>query len=997
MDKFVDSIKKKYIERKINKQRQWPPIQGDQLVELELVEEDKGQKYLAKDYDNKATVKRAAITYSKIFEGSRGKRPIRKVLLEGEAGIGKTTVCTSISEDWADRKLFQQFQLVLLLPLRHERVSAAKSLSGLLEVLYRDKEVCDSVVKYLEKEEGEHVLIVADGWDELNEDQRREGSFMYRLLFDDLLPFVSVILTSRPSASGVLRELQCIDRYVEVCGFSKKGIQDYIQAEFTGNKAKASRLMEQLENNPLVESICSVPLNCAIICHLWRTLEGTLPTTMTELYSKIILNLVYRNVLKTNPAESQGVRSLFDLEALPASLRDPWNFLCTLAYQAISKNQIMFSEKELTDFPQPDSTLIQKILCFGLLQAAESILVVGRGIVYHFLHQTFQEYLAAVYLVKLSPDKQLDFCRAHAKSDHVSMLWRFYFGISFQGVQAISTKVQKALFHGLVYSQKLTICHCALESKDEGVTNFVSELLNAGELRLINPRNVSDCSAVINVIINTKMSNRIVISLNGCNLSDTQMLILSDALVRKREEIQVEELNLSDNKLTDTGINVLIKRTPKVFSTLKMLNLTNNKIGAKGLDTVFKTLSSTNNGLSHLTEISLWHNPLGVSGFLILEKAMRDGTLANLEMLHLQGSLEVDANVNSGILISFFEALSKHCPNFEYIDLSENNLGVPGACAIGKAISQLAQQTNSEAGFGISLNETMLGDEGITSFVQSLQGVCPLSMLTLSGNSIHSTGLLSLCDAISAGKLQFDSALQSELWLDENPLGVDGVLTLGAALGSSHCQLSVLSLSNCKLTAGIDASIDGDVVESIGLQLFQMQPNKTITKLFVRKNQFTAKGVYILAGLIHLCPNVENLFSSACEITSDDLRCLLDCLTELKSTSTLSHDICCMLNAWHLRENLIDDGGACILVEHQLSLLETAQNIDLSDNPDVSFDLVKRLQGDKPSTVMSNMMVVDQLLPSGKFVTTQMRKKLEESEEVSVTDCIDYYVDVRRL
>ena len=698
----------------------------------------------------------------------------------------------------------------------------------------------------------------------------------------------------------------------------------------------------------------------------------------------IILNLVFRNALKKNASESQGVKSLCDFEALPGPLQDPWKFLCKLAFQAISKNQIIFFEEELAEISQ-SGTIDQKILCFGLLQAAESILDVGRGVSFHFLHQTFQEYLAALYLTKQSQDEQLDFCRKHGKSDHISMLWRFYFGISFQSSQAVSVKLQKALFRELLYSRKLTICHCALESKDESVTNLVAELLNAGELRLINPRNVNDCSAVINVIVNTQRSSSVVIDLVSCNLSDIHVLILSDALISKRENLQVEELNLSDNKLTDTGINLLIQRTPDVFSSLKMLDLGNNKIGAKGLNTVLTTLASTNSGVSCLTEIGLWYNPLGVDGFKVLEKAMCGGALANLEILHLRGSLTNDAGTNGSILVSFTEALLAQCPILEYIDLSENALGVPGARAIGGVASQLAQQ---KVGFGMSLNEAMLGDEGVSAFVQSLQGACPLSMLAMGGNNIHSAGALSLAEGISSGQLQLrtESTLYSELCLNNNPLGAGGVLAVGKMLSSSHCQLSRLSLSECQLatTTDLEFSLADEDIESVGKQLCQLQPNKTITKLFVESNSFTGKGIFVLAGLFHLCPNLEDIFTSKCAITSDDLKCLLDYLTELNSSSLV--EVCSMLDTWHLRENFLDDGGACSLVEHQFSLLKRAQCIDLNDNPDVSFQLVGRLLGDKPSTVMSNLMIIDQLLPTGTFVTTEMQKRLEDSEEVSSSD-----------
>ena len=64
------------------------------------------------------------------------KKPVRKVLVEGDAGIGKTTLSISDSEDWANEKLFQEFELLLLLPLGHRRISSAGCLSELLKLLH---------------------------------------------------------------------------------------------------------------------------------------------------------------------------------------------------------------------------------------------------------------------------------------------------------------------------------------------------------------------------------------------------------------------------------------------------------------------------------------------------------------------------------------------------------------------------------------------------------------------------------------------------------------------------------------------------------------------------------------------------------------------------------------------------------------------------------------------------------------------------------------------
>ena len=65
------------------------------------------------------TVKRTPLAYGDLFKGDR----VRKVLVEGDAGIGKTTLTTSLSEDWACGELFQEFELLLLLSLRHKKVA----------------------------------------------------------------------------------------------------------------------------------------------------------------------------------------------------------------------------------------------------------------------------------------------------------------------------------------------------------------------------------------------------------------------------------------------------------------------------------------------------------------------------------------------------------------------------------------------------------------------------------------------------------------------------------------------------------------------------------------------------------------------------------------------------------------------------------------------------------------------------------------------------------
>ncbi len=174
MDRFVTSLKEKYLERRtvIEDDVQWPPVTGDRqrLINLKLVEADKIQGFgEVKHFSargngkqpNNDKIKRTPIFYTDLFKNYSGKERIRKIIVEGNAGIGKTTLCTMLAEGWAEGKCLTQFDCVLLLPLRVNLV--ATSLSELFKLLHSSERICTQAVEELEDKEGEGVLIIADG------------------------------------------------------------------------------------------------------------------------------------------------------------------------------------------------------------------------------------------------------------------------------------------------------------------------------------------------------------------------------------------------------------------------------------------------------------------------------------------------------------------------------------------------------------------------------------------------------------------------------------------------------------------------------------------------------------------------------------------------------------------------------------------------------------------------------------------------------------------
>ena len=1008
---FASSIRKKYKERLINVEKQWPPCHSDKLVRLELVERKNGEGYSANTQrgredsgrgrknensrEDKA-VKQLPLAYGDLFKVGSGKRAVRKVLVEGDAGIGKTTLSLSVSEDWANGKLFQQFELVLLLPLRMKVVASAGSLPELLKLLHPSPSLCESVARYLEEEEGKSVLIIADGFDELSESNRQEGSFLYQLLFQ-LFPFLSVVVTSRPSASAPLHRLSCINRFVEVRGFSKEHIVEFIQSEFASDQEKASRLLEQLDNNPLIESVCSVPINCAIVCHLWRILEEALPTTMTKLYTKIFLNIILRNVQKKDAFKH--IDSLPNFSALPQELQKSWALLCKFAFEAIVKDQIVFSQEELVDiFPHG----LVDVLCFGLLQSAKTVLETGYGMSFHFLHLTFQEYLAALHLATLPSKEQQELFQRH--HNFSAMVFRFFFGIFFSGMPRndldLRIVIKSLSREGLLALDAMLLCHCAFEAGNKSITeNMIQRLGKSGgfdaaikindldRLPLTNhPSTAHDCAAVLYAMSNMQECS-MVITFSNSGVRENQIRTLTDILVYRSEK-QVIQLHLSGNRLTDDCVADLFFRAPAAFSSLSELDLGSNAIGDESVESITRALERSQ--CDKLVKLDLSYNSLVLSG---LQTLTCTGLLANLNFLFLQGAFTgTDQDSGPEQVTSFINALLKYCHCLKMLDISQNKFQInkSGASVLGKLMSRCkvvllglySHPTIVDIHHPISdrlqiiLSSTSLGDEGLSTFIKILDSQSQFSRLELQDNGISAKGVSCLADSVCRGEIVVQGDTFPEIYdedgfpdpdiflaeemenvefhLDCNPLGLEGTRIIGTMLGSGHCQVKTLSLEGCQLTTdlsndslnGSDNAVDNAAIcEDIGKDLCQTPACTTITHLYLDHNRFTKEGVQILVGYISLCPTLRVLSTCFCTITSDDLSQLLDRLIQLKSSHPNLFDT---LLAWHLSDNEINDTGISVLIKHlqtpsPFPYSKLSQRIYLQNNP-ISDNMMEKME-----------------------------------------------------
>ena len=915
MEKFVQNVKQKHKEKLRKIRVQLPHCEMKQLITLSLVERE--NRFFTIDQAAKA-VKRTPVAYNDIFKGNSSKQLVKVVLFEGAPGIGKTTLCASLCDNWADGTCFHDFELVLYFPLHCRKVTSACSVTDLINIYIDSKEVCESVSASLIADKGDKVLLILDGWDEINPTYHLEkNSFLQEHLFE-VLPSISVLVTSRPSCVKVpLR----FDRYVEILGFTADDIDQYIHFEFSSNQERRDKLLEHLNIYSECRSLCSIPLHCAILCNLWKTFEEVQPTTTTELYTSFILHVLQKSI------QHEGVTritlSLYDLESLPQELQYSWRLLCELSFKGIARKQITFSKDDVNSISNS----------FGLLHNTENTVFDDKEVSYVFLHLTIQEFLAALYLIQQPTDTVVMTLR---QLQHYDMLLRFFTGLLFnrktEGID--SYQVQQVVqiiskCKGYPHEFQRNFWHCIFETKNELICKTFGQYLSCHTFSSY-PCNSLDCAAASDAIACIEEPITIIVNFSNCG-DEKALKRLATVLAMKREKLVIKELDLSYNRLNDLCMHDLLSKTPPVDK----LYLAGNLIGPRGIESIFS--SEAKSDPCNLSLLDLSFNPLDTLGLLALSDAICANKLINVKNLLLCGSLPSSKDICNAELDLLINSISNHCCQLSLLDLSENDLGVPGAISIATNIS-------SSPSFSLKLNKTNLGDNGLLKFISSIQEhTYKFEALELECNCVHSNGASYIVDAMNLEKISL-----SKLNLAGNPLGLCGIKTISKLLSSKSCTLSSISLYGCHLTDKCDpstsaflSSANDETLRDVGKHLCQMPQCSTVTCLDLDSNNFSGAGIFILCGLIKLCKNLKLLSTNNCKITSYDLKQLLSKLRQFKGSK---YCVCISLQSWDLGNNKIDDDAVSDLIHHT-SLLFPSMLCDgfLLHGNSVCTTMVKRI------------------------------------------------------
>ena len=599
----------------------------------------------------------------------------RKVLIEGQPGIGKTTYCNKVAYDWARNcksgDSFPDVQVLLLLKCRDINSDLWEAIDDQLLPKDIKKEEREKFFSFVRDHQSK-VLLVLDGLDEL---PTHKLPVYKEIIQGRILPKCHLVVTARHEAGIEVRE--CCDTLLEFEGFTESDAEDFTWRYFKTEEHLAKKLLDKLRSDASLKELTANPLNTALLCLLCEDFQGDLPKGRTLLFLEIVACVLRRYMQKKNLAKTDQDA----IEFYHAELKD----LGCIALNGLLNDEMYF---EHSAFRNCTSDLIPE-LGFLSVQPGRSKRRPSRC--YGFLHKSFQEFFAAFYLScqlldeEISPDSLVSDTRYFKEFQQVLM---FTCGVLAQRcetratalISSIASAINRLADERASGGYVLVSLNCIKEcEKDQGT--FSKELAHTfGSLLEIQTCDLS--RGIFSIVVRPSSASAL-----------DKVMELNSSLT---------ELPLFGNEIGALGAGVLAKAMER-NSTLTKLSLIRNKMGDSGAAALAKAMELN----STLTELDLAFNEIGESGAAALAKAMERNS--TLRVLHLSGNKIGDSGA-----AALAKAMERNS-TLKELHLSGNKIGGSGAVALAKAM----ELNSSVRELDLSLNK--IGDSGAAALAEAME------------------------------------------------------------------------------------------------------------------------------------------------------------------------------------------------------------------------------------------------------------------------------------
>ena len=562
------------------------------------------------------------------------------MLIEGALGSGKTRLAYHYCQKWAQGNL-GMFELVALVYLRHPAVHSAGKGLTLHQLLLLASDGEENIAKHVAQlvNDGLKCLLILDGWDEGPACLRtppdlkspHDNSFLGNLL-RSVSSNTTILITSRPDSSVDLHNRPNLQR-LEILGLTKESIYEYfhealsIQLSSTIVEGECRKLRDHLANYPAIESSCYIPLNAAILTLVYLQQHNrTLPTTHFEMFNKLLLCCIAREVNTYQPGRTLGTIS--SLDALPHDLKKHLDYISILAYAGVMKNKIVFTQHELRSIlPSgfldtilfffskiiPAAVMLtpaqQDISAMGVLQRVQWAGTSSNTISYNFVHLSIQEMLAAYRISRMGTNQQVRVFQTLLGEPRFAAVLQFYAGftkLTNQGVRDIITNSNLSTNKSSKLSL-LSYIRCFFEAQiyDRSLYEKIIQRLN-WKLDLIDVTlSPLDCMSVgyfLTIVL--RNCSKLCIYLGNCGIDDHSFGLLMGELSKHAEACPadafngVTELIIGNNEIGDKGI-AHITTALQTNTTMRTLNISNCSISDEGAKSLARAIA-VNRSLQYL-------------------------------------------------------------------------------------------------------------------------------------------------------------------------------------------------------------------------------------------------------------------------------------------------------------------------------------------------------------------------------------------------------------
>ncbi|PIK52559.1 putative NLR family CARD domain-containing protein 4 [Apostichopus japonicus] len=200
----------------------------------------------------------------------------KRQILEGEPGYGKSTLTLQLLYDWCKSHSKTSSRGVnVIIYLRLRQLGGVVSIFSAIRqvILPRDSDISEEDIKEI-LNQMRIVLVLLDGFDEYP-DQESTETDIYHIMKKNMFQGFNVILTTRPSCVPTCFAPHS-DR-VRLTGFGEKARRKYVEKAVVGTYGEAvDRIMRKLEENPVLDDLCQVPLFFVMFAHMTYENEHSL-------------------------------------------------------------------------------------------------------------------------------------------------------------------------------------------------------------------------------------------------------------------------------------------------------------------------------------------------------------------------------------------------------------------------------------------------------------------------------------------------------------------------------------------------------------------------------------------------------------------------------------------------------------------------------------------------------------------------------------------------